>query len=187
MRADPASPEAADDAVAARWVAGDDAALRLAYEQFGTLIFTFCSRALADQGAAADCTQETFISAWRSRDGYDPARGSLAGWLIGIARFKVRDAYRAAPRVPVPSDDAAREEAGEDPDDDRLADRLLIAHALETLSPRARSVVELAFYSDLTQTEIAEKTGLPLGTVKSDLRRGLQRLRFHLEGGAAHA
>src|SRR5512134_164475 len=101
VRAEPSSPEAADDDVAARWVAGDESALRLAYEQFGSLIYTFCSRALADQGAASDCTQETFLSAWRSRQSYDPARGSLAGWLIGIARFKVRDAYRAAPRVPI--------------------------------------------------------------------------------------
>ena len=74
-----------------------------------------------------------------------------------------------------------------DPYDEQLADRLLIAHALEALSPRARSVVELAFYSDLTQTEIAATTGLPLGTVKSDLRRGLQRLRSHLEGGGENA
>ena len=188
VRAEPSSPEAADDDVAARWVAGDDSALRLAYEQFGSLIYTFCSKALVDQGAAGDCTQETFLSAWRSRHTYDPARGSLAGWLIGIARFKVRDAYRAASRVPLPREDAANEEsASDDAYDDRLADRLLVAHALEMLSPRARGVVELAFYSDLTQTEIAEKTGLPLGTVKSDLRRGLQRLRFHLEGGAQRA
>jgi RNA polymerase sigma-70 factor (ECF subfamily) len=188
VRAEPASRGAADDAVAARWVAGDEAALRLAYEQFGTLIFTFCSRALVDRGAAADCTQETFLSAWRSRDRYDPHHGSLAGWLMGIARFKVLDAYRAAPRVPVPRDDAAGDEPTPgDPYDEQLADRLLVAHALEALSPRARSVVELAFYSDLTQTEIAETTGLPLGTVKSDLRRGLQRLRSHLEGGRENA
>jgi RNA polymerase sigma-70 factor (ECF subfamily) len=188
VRAEPASREAADDAVAARWAAGDDAALRLAYDQFGTLIFTFCSRALADRGAAADCTQETFLSAWQSREGYKPERGSLAAWLMGIARYKVLDAYRAAPRVPVPRDEPAGDDvtAG-DPHDEQLADRLLVAHALEALSPRARRVVELAFYSDLTQAEIAETTGLPLGTVKSDLRRGLQRLRADLEGGGDDA
>jgi RNA polymerase sigma-70 factor, ECF subfamily len=184
VRVDPVGRDAADDAIAARWAAGDDNALRLAYEQFGTLIFTFCSRALADRGGAADCTQETFLSAWRSRDSFDPARGNLAAWLMGIARFKVLDAYRKAPRVPAPHGDPAREVAtAEPPYDDRLAEQLLVAHALETLSPRARRVVELAFYSDLTQTEIAEATGLPLGTVKSDLRRGLQRLRSHLEEG----
>ncbi len=107
---------------------------------------------------------------------------------MGIARFKVLDAYRAAPRVPAPRDDLAGDDVTEaDAYDDQLADRLLIAHALEALSPRARRVVELAFYSDLTQTEIAETTGLPLGTVKSDLRRGLHRLRSHLEGGGENA
>ncbi len=73
----------------------------------------------------------------------------------------------------------------EPPVGDALADRLLVAHALDALSPRARQVVELAFYSDLTQTEIAARLDLPLGTVKSDMRRALQRLRTHLEGGAA--
>ena len=85
-------------------------------------------------------------------------------------------------------DDLANDEAtAHGAYDDQLADQLLIAHALEALSPRARRVVELAFYSDLTQTEIAETTGLPLGTVKSDLRRGLQRLRSHLEGAGENA
>ena len=66
--------------------------------------------------------------------------------------------------------------------EDQLADRLLITRALESLQPRVREVVELAFYSDLTQTAIAAQTGLPLGTVKSDLRRGLARLRAELGG-----
>ena len=111
VRAEPASREAADDASPPAGSPATKSALRLAYEQFGTLIFTFCSRALVDRGAAADCTQETFLSAWRSRDGYDPARGSLAGWLMGIARFKVLDAYRAAPRSRRPATTLANDEA----------------------------------------------------------------------------
>lgn len=176
---------AADAAVEQAWIAGDEAALRLAFEQFGSLVFTYCSRALSDRGHAADAVQETFVSAWRSRDRFDPDKGSLAGWLVGIARYRVLDAYRAAPRVPTPGID---ERALDRPDpapagQDLLGDRLLVAHALETLSPRARQVVELAFYSDLTQTEIAARLDLPLGTVKSDMRRALQRLRTHIEGG----
>jgi RNA polymerase sigma-70 factor (ECF subfamily) len=176
---------AADAAVERAWVAGDEAALRLAFEQFGPLVFTYCARALSDRGHAADAAQETFVSAWRSRDRFDPDKGSLAGWLVGIARYRVLDAYRAAPRVPTPGID---ERALDRPDpapagQDMLADRLLVAHALETLSLRARQVVELAFYSDMTQTEIAARLDLPLGTVKSDMRRALQRLRTHIEGG----
>ena len=183
----------ADAAVAKAWVTGDPAALRLAWDQFGSLVFTYCVRALGDRELAADCTQETFLGAWRSRERFELDRGSLAGWLMGIAKFKVLDAYRAAPRVPTPqappSDDAPGrpEVAVSEGETDQLADRLLVAHALDELSPRARQVIELAFYSDLTQTEIAERLDLPLGTVKSDMRRGLQRLRLHLEGGEVHA
>lgn len=179
--AEPAEPDSADDVVAERWVAGDEDALRLAYEQFGTLVFTYCVRSLFDRDAAADCVQETFVSAWRSRDRFDPARGRLGAWLLGIARYRVLDAYRADARTPVPVAELDLPALGSaEPGDDRLADRLLLAHALEHLQPRVRNVVELAFYSDLTHSEIAARTGIPLGTVKSDLRRGLERLRAEL-------
>lgn len=176
-----------DGPATAAWLAGDDSALRLAWDEFGTLVFNYCSRALADRDMAADCTQEVFLSAWRTRDRFDPGRGSLAAWFLGIARFKVLDAYRAAARTPRPHDGTAPEVGIDAEGPDRLADQLLVAHALQALHPRARGVIELAFYSDLTHTEIASKLGLPLGTVKSDLRRGLQRLRSVMEGGAAHA
>ncbi len=184
-----------DAAATAAWLAGDDQALRLAWEQFGSLVYNYCRRSLNDTDLAADCTQETFLSAWRSRTTFDSSRGSLAGWLLGIARFKVLDAYRAAPRVPVPREDGfepvAADTSGNDAQSDRVADRLLVQHALRDLPDRARQVIELAFWSDLSQTEIAENLSLPLGTVKSDMRRGLQRLRKHLErnnpeGGARH-
>lgn len=178
----------ADADVAERWARGDDDALRLAYEQFGSLVFTFCVRALGDRHAAADCVQETFVSAWRSRERFDPTRGTLAGWLMGITRHRVLDTQRSRARRPMPS---AELEHAPGPaaagSDDQLAERLLVAHALSTLEDRARTVVELAYYSDLTHSEIATRTGLPLGTVKSDLRRGLQRLRAHLEGGVPNA
>jgi len=185
VRSDPTERDAADDAVAVRWVAGDPEALRLAYDQFGTLVFTYCARSLVDRDAAADCAQETFVSAWRSRDGFDPARGRLSAWLLGIARYRVLDAYRRSARTPLPSGELPPPQFPPGTgvaSEDQLADRLLIARALESLQPRVREVVELAFYSDLTQTAIAAQTGIPLGTVKSDLRRGLARLRSELRG-----
>jgi RNA polymerase sigma factor (sigma-70 family) len=187
VAADEDSRADADATVAAAWVAGDDSALRQAFEQFGTLVFTYCLRSLGNRESAADCSQEVFISAWRSRDRYDPSKGTLAGWLMGIARFKVIDAHRRSSTIPTPDADAAdaRREETVEPEADQLADRLLVARALETLPGRAREVVELAFYSDLTQTEIAERLDLPLGTVKSDVRRALLRLRAHLEGGGS--
>lgn len=181
----PDEPDRVDEALAAGWVAGDEAAVRQAWDRYGTLVFTYCSRSLADRGAAADAAQETFVSAWRSRHRFDPAKGTLPAWLLGIARYRVLDAYRSASRTPATgvADDVADRPDPERPAPDVLADRLLVARALDTLGPRARQVVSLAFYSDLTQTDIAAKLDLPLGTVKSDMRRSLERLRSHLEGG----
>ncbi len=178
--ADPASAEALAEMA---WLAGDERALRAAWDQFGKLVFTYCARQLSDRDAASDCTQETFVSAWRSRERFDPAKGSLASWLLGIARYRVLDVYRATAKLPTPSSDP---DLGEEPRADQaaaVADRLLVAHALDQLPERARRVVELAFYSELSQSEIAERLDLPLGTVKSDMRRALLRLRGHLEGG----
>jgi RNA polymerase sigma-70 factor (ECF subfamily) len=175
----------ADADVERAWEAGDEDALRQAWDRFGTLVFTFCARALGDRDAAADCTQETFVRAWRSREHFDTARGTLAAWLVAIARYRTLDAFRSGARTPVPGLEVVDVERPDpqSPVDDRLADQLLVAHALESLTPRARRVVELAFWSDLTQTEIARKLGLPLGTVKSDMRRALERMRTHVDPG----
>ncbi|WP_051063333.1 RNA polymerase sigma factor [Ilumatobacter nonamiensis] len=184
MSSDFGERDAADAAVAARWVEGDDDALRLAYDQFGALVLTYCTRSLRDRATALDCVQETFLSAWRSRERFDPKRGAFGAWLLGIARFRVLDAHRKIARTPLPVDDTALETVADHQDsaEDHLADRLLIARAVESLKPRARSVVELAFYSDLTHAEIAAQLDLPLGTVKSDLRRGLETMRHELGG-----
>jgi RNA polymerase sigma-70 factor (ECF subfamily) len=154
--------------------------LRGAYEAHGRLVFTFCQRSVGPD-RAHDVTQEVFITAWRQRERFDPQRGPLPAWLIGIARNKVLEAARrgafhvldgATPDVGVPSA----------PDIvDGLADRLLLADALEHLPPRMRALISLAFDEELTHAQIADRTGLPLGTVKSDIRRGLQRLRRHLD------
>jgi RNA polymerase sigma factor (sigma-70 family) len=159
---------------------GGDAELRAVYERYSSLVFTFCRRSLAAD-PAADAAQETFVSAWRSRESYDPSKGSVAGWLMGIARFKVIEQLRRGGR------DSGSLEAPPngvpettDINLERIADRMLLAEALDQLAPRVRTVVELAFLNDLTQIEIAERCSLPLGTVKSDLRRGVERLRRHL-------
>lgn len=175
-----------------RFAAGDDALLRAAYDQHGTLVYNVCRRVVGDVHAADVC-QEVWVSAWRSRERYDPTRGSLAGWLVGIARFKTLDHLR---RTPAPGSVVTD---GEEPTARRavdgqvaepveqVAERLLVADALRQLEPRRRSVVEMAFYSDATHQEIAERTGIPLGTVKSDIRRGLETMRRYLEGFDAAA
>jgi RNA polymerase sigma-70 factor (ECF subfamily) len=174
-----------EDALAEEWARGADGIVRRVWERYGTLVHTYCLRALGDRDAAADCTQETFVSAWRSRDRFDRSRGSLPGWLLGIARHRVHDTYRVRARTPEthsgePADHSEPSTAREA---DELVERLLVADALTRLTPRARQIVELAYYGGLSQSEIAERLELPLGTVKSDTRRALHRLRDALEGG----
>ena len=175
---------ASDDRLDLAFASGEAEALRRAYDRYGSLVFTFCRRRLS-AAAAADATQETFVAAWRSRPSFEPGRGGLGGWLMGIARFKVIEQRRRDGRAPSPIPDA---ELGRHPEVERLdvetmADRMLLADALDQLPDRVRRVVELAFYDDLTHAQIAVRCHLPLGTVKSDLRRGMDRLRRHLVHG----
>ncbi len=164
------------------FAAGGDA-LELAYRAHGTAIHSFCARAVGTD-RAADVTQEVFLTAWRRRDRYDATKGSLIGWLMGIAKHKVLDSHRSAARSRALEEKVSGviELRPEGPGVDALADRMLVEEALEGLSERARKAVELAFWSDLTHSEIAETCDIPLGTVKSDIRRALERLRRHLAG-----
>lgn len=166
------------DPIAVAFASGDPDALRLAYDRHGSLVHTLCVRSVG-RDRASDVTQEVFLAAWSSRERFDPARGSLGGWLVGIARFKAIGALRRDERTPVPTEVLA--EVVTASDIDALADQLLVQTALAELPMRMRAVLELAFFDDLTHEQIAGRTGLPIGTVKSDVRRGLQRLRRILE------
>jgi RNA polymerase sigma factor (sigma-70 family) len=171
-----------EESVLQGFAAGDESALKHLYDTHSRLVHSYCRR-LVGPDQAADVTQEVFLAAWRSRDRYRPDAGTFTGWLMGIARFKAIDATRARARRP----DTAEEDTGVDEpsaaaEADDLAVRMLLTEALQQLPERARQMIELAFYEDLTHTEIAERTDQPLGTVKSDIRRGLERLRRHLEG-----
>lgn len=161
----------------------DDEALEVAFRAHGTAIHSFCARAIGPD-RAADVTQEVFLTAWRRRDRFDAAKGSLIGWLMGIAKHKVLDSHRSAARSRALEEKVSGviELRPEGPGVDALADRMLVEEALQDLSERARKAVELSFWSDLTHVEIAEACEIPLGTVKSDIRRALVRLRRHLAG-----
>ena len=170
-----------------RFAAGDAGALEEVYAEHGTLVHSFCRRSL-DPARAADATQDVFLAAWRSRERYRPEAGTLAGWLLGIARFKVIDILRVDGRQPAL---VADPQNGGDHVFDRtvdeaavtnVAERMLVAEALDGLSDRAREIVRLSFFEDLTHAQIAERTDVPLGTVKSDIRRGLEQMRRHLGG-----
>ena len=167
------------NALARRFASGDEAALREIYDRFGGLVYTLCRRSV-DEATAADLTQEAFVAAWRNRHRYDAERGGLAPWLSGITRNKIIDHFRSTERETrrierVKSNFAASEGELED-----VSLRMLLVDAVDTLPERARTIVRMAFFDELTHVEIAAQTGVPLGTVKSDIRRSLERLRHGL-------
>lgn len=162
---------------------GGDSAVRSAYDRYGSLVYTFCRRTVGHHDAT-EVAQDVFVAAWRSRNSYDPNRGGLGGWLIAIARNKAIDHLRRQGRQPlIDSGQDSAAMAGLRTDEvAMIADRMLLTEALNELAPRARRVVELAFFHDLTHEQIADKTHLPLGTVKSDVRRSLPTLQRALAG-----
>lgn len=187
------------EALEQRFSAGGQQLLRAAYERHGALVHSFCARMVGPTDAA-DVTQEVFVSAWRAQERFDSARGGLPGWLIGIAKNRCIDHLRRRGRQPrtvdLGPDDASSVASlaakarsaeggtgvGAEQDIDRVAERMVLAEALNSLPERQRSVVLLAFVEDLTHEQIAQRCNIPLGTVKSDLRRNLPRLAQALHG-----
>ncbi len=162
---------------------GDPAALRAAYDRHGRVVFALALRALGVYHDAEDLTQQVFVRAWRGRTTLDPARGPLGGWLVGITRRQVADRLTARAREQqaverVALADRPRPAAWATDD---VVDAVVLAEELNTLPPQQRTVMRLAFFDDLTHQQIAVLTGLPLGTVKSHVRRGLERLRQRWE------
>ncbi len=160
--------------IEATFAAGGRSALGEAYRLYGSLVHTYCVRSVGAT-SAADVTQEVFVSAWRAQHRYDAARGTLAGWLIAIAKYRCVDHWRKRREQPVADHPQADGPAGPD-EFEQLADRLVLDDALSLLPERQRTVVELAHLDGLTHEQIADRTGLPIGTVKSDLRRSIPRL-----------
>jgi len=174
--------------------AGHDDALARAYERWGTLVHGLAVRAVGPTDAD-DVTQQVFISAWRTREQFDPARGPLGAWLVGITRHRVADALRhraARPEQPYdpadppsPSGPSWSSAGGGAPDES--VQHLDLRDEVSRLGDPQRRIVELAFWEDLTHAQISERTGLPLGTVKSHLRRTFLRLRTRLGGAGGVA
>ncbi|MCF2533928.1 RNA polymerase sigma factor [Yinghuangia soli] len=166
--------------VAKAFAAGDKAAFAEVYRRWGALVYTVCVRSLGDPAEAEDVAQQVFVSAWRGRATYRPEAGTPAGWLVGIARHRIADAHAARARRADPTD-AEPVANAELPHDADVVDRVVVADALARLGQPQRRILQMAFFGDLTHTQIAERLGLPLGTVKSHIRRGLGRLRGRLE------
>lgn len=175
---------AADEArLNARFIAGDDRALAEVYRRWSPVVFTLALRSLGDRGDAEDVTQRTFVSAWTSRASYDPAKARLSTWLMAIARRRIADTHESRAKVRAIQAELERfanpEELVHRESD--LSETLLVANELQQLEPDARTVMRLAFFDDLTHEEISRRLGMPLGTVKSHIRRSLIRMRNRLE------
>ena len=184
-----------DQEVGRRFASGDPQGLAWAYERWAGQVHGMAVRAFGPGPDAEDITQQTFMSAWTGRGGFDPARGPLPAWLVGVCRHKIADTWAKRARQQRETE-AAMSEARATPSgpvtagvDTAVADRVLLLDELDLLGQPQRGIIELAFFEDLTHTQIAVRTGLPLGTVKSHIRRTLERLRTRLEvdGAALHA
>jgi RNA polymerase sigma-70 factor (ECF subfamily) len=171
------------DALLARIAAGDERAFARLCDLFAGPVLGEAIRHLSDRAAAEDVTQEVFLRIWRNAHRFDAERGRAEAWIATIARNAARDALRRKGNVPV---DELEDAVDPSPDPvDEVADAsqaLQLQAAVASLAPGSREVIELAYWQGLSQVEIAERLGLPLGTVKTRTRRGLALLAEVLEG-----
>lgn len=156
---------------------GDGAALTAVYDRYSGIVYSVALRVLADTSAAEDVLQEIFLRLWRDPARFKPARGSLPAWLAVMARNRAIDQLRRRR----PADDVTELPVACSLDiEDLTARRDVIANArqhMATLPDEQRRTIEMAFFEGLTHNEIAERTGEPLGTIKTRIRSGIQSIR----------
>jgi RNA polymerase sigma-70 factor, ECF subfamily len=160
---------------------GDRGAFEVLYRRYARPVFGLALRRLGDRGRAEDAVQETFASIWRAARSYKPERGPGAPWLYAVARNAITDRGRARTETPAEIPDEPSGEAGPADQAEAGWTSWRIHRALEELNDNERSVIELAYWSGLSQSEIAEFLGVPLGTVKTRTRAALARLATLLE------
>ena len=182
LQAVPHGAAEADVYLVQRLAAGDRDAVAELYDRHAARVMGLAVRILRNSGDAEDVVQEVFSQAWRTAPNYQPARGTVAGWLLMMARTRAIDRVRSR---------QTRRDAGDGQDLDRLAadaapvpDQLIaseeasrVREAMLALPDEQRTAIELAYFEGLTQTEIAERTETPLGTVKTRIRAALTSLR----------
>ncbi|MFN2444872.1 MAG: sigma-70 family RNA polymerase sigma factor [Vicinamibacterales bacterium] len=178
------SGTAEDDSYAVTCITkGEASGLEALYDRHATAIYSLALRIVRDVGEAEDVTQEVFTQVWASAGRYDASRGSVAAWVLVIARSRALDRLRRRRIVLKPGLDADRLDEIPDPTPSveltAATDEQVRAaqSALATLPQHERAALELAYYEGLTQVEIAERTATPLGTVKTRIRNGLRRIR----------
>jgi RNA polymerase sigma-70 factor (ECF subfamily) len=181
--------EAADDRLVAALESRDQRALETLYDRYGDYVYSVCLRMVGDVQLAEDLTQEVFLRVWRRPDLYDVSRGRFVTWLLSVARNRGIDERRSRGRRfrhESPPSLAAEEMLASAPADDGAdiavlsEERVVIEKALATLPAEQRLAIQLAYFGGYTQQEIALGLHQPLGTVKTRIRLGLQKLRLLL-------
>jgi RNA polymerase sigma-70 factor (ECF subfamily) len=185
----PSPADEADRAALARISGGELAALEELYDRYKTMAYSIAYRITNDATLAEDVVQDAFLGAWRNAARYLEGRGSVKTWLLSIVHHRAIDAIRRRrPTSELPEIDAGLPDALTLPDIwgevSTNLDAESVRQALVALSDVQREALELAYFGGLTQQEIAERTGTPLGTVKSRMRLGLLAMRRSLEVGS---
>jgi RNA polymerase sigma-70 factor (ECF subfamily) len=160
---------------------GDREAFEVLYRRYARPVLGLALRRLGDRGRAEDAVQEAFTAIWRSAATFDPDRGRGAAWLYAVARNAISDRGRARSEPPTEPPDEASAEAGPDERAELSWVSWRIHRALDDLAEQERSLIELAYWGGLSQSEIAGMLGIPLGTVKTRTRAALARLADVLE------
>src|SRR5918994_1926481 len=174
--------EALIDAIAR----SDDAALAELYDRYGRAAYGLALRVLRDPSLAEDAVQEAFLHVWRSADRFSADRAKVATWVLTFVHRRAVDLVRREERRRTEPEEAAPVPAGPGADEDaeRRSKSEVVQDALRRLPPAQREAIELAYYGGYTQSELAERLGEPLGTIKSRMFAGLARLRELLDDGA---
>jgi len=165
-------------------VAGDDeAALGELYDRFGRIAYGLALRVVRDASLAEDAVQEAFLQVWRGAGSYRPERAKASTWLLTFVHRRAVDLVRREERRRADPAEALADPAGPGADEEAAqgSRRQVVRAALQALPAEQRQAIELAYYGGLTQSELADRLGQPLGTIKSRMFTGLQRLRALLD------
>ena len=181
----PADAVASDTELLVRVADRDRVAFELLYHRYVRSVFGLALRRLRDRQRAEDAVQETFTAVWRSAASYRPERGPAAPWLYAVARNAIVDRMRARLEPVAELPETASGEPGP-PERAEAAEAAWLVHrALEDVPTKEREVLELAYWSGMSQSEVADYLNIPLGTVKTRTRSALARLAELLEGELA--
>ena len=174
-----------------RIAARDTSAVAALYDRHSRTLYSLIHRIVRDAGEAEDVLQDVFLRVWEKADTYDPVLGSPMAWLVRISRNRAIDRVRARRSRPATDrpgaslDERLFEIPGAEPSPERLTraseEQRALAGALARLAPEQRVLIEHAYFMGLTQSELAERFGLPLGTVKTRIRTGMLAMREHLQ------